>query len=222
MEELNVKSLINENMIPRVLIIVFPTFDSINNNVVHKETRHLQANLMYCDNDICYYDFNNGEYIYINTRNLINYVEKRNCKSEKLNMLGLFLFNKDYNGSIIGKISDNYNKYNSVKMNCFINSNFKEHLISEANNNFILLHYLENIYDGEKLKEYLSNQELINIDNTIEDFYIYTNKYDSDDIIQDYIDKYDSVGIINWLVGFTNTEDLIKNIKGIENEAQLS
>ena len=149
-------------MIPRVLIIAFPTFDFINNNVVHKETQHLQANLMYCDNDICYYDFNNGEYIYINTRNLINYVEKRNCKSEKLNILGLFLFNKDYNGSIIEKISDDYNKYNSIKMNSFVDSDFKKYLISESN---IFFRYLDNICDNEKLKEYLSNQELIDIDN---------------------------------------------------------
>ena len=219
MEELNIKSLINENMIPRVLIIAFPTFDFINNNVVHKETQHLQANLMYCDNDICYYDFNNGEYIYINTRNLINYVEKRNCKSEKLNILGLFLFNKDYNGSIIEKISDDYNKYNSIKMNSFVDSDFKKYLISESN---IFFRYLVNICDNEKLKEYLSNQELIDIDNTIEDFYIYTNKYDSESIIQDYIDKYDSAGIIKWFVGLTNTEDLIKNIKETENETQLS
>lgn len=68
----------------------------------------------------------------------------------------------------------------------------------------------------------MSNQELIDIDNTIEDFYIYTNKYDSESIIQDYIDKYDSAGIIKWFVGLTNTEDLIKNIKETENETQLS
>ena len=100
-------------------------------------------------------------------------------------------------------------------MNSFVDSYFKGTLISKVNNNVDHepFRYLNGVYDGEKLKENLSNQELMDIDNTIEDFYAYIDRYENENVIRDYVNKYDDRGIIKWVEGLTSTNDFVKDYK---------
>lgn len=204
--------------------------DDWNMKLGNKSALKREYSLIYCDNDICYYYCTDDYYVYMNTKTAMKLMDESIEKDVFGDVFIDSLFKNDvsmdHSGMLIKYISEKYCKYNSIRMNSFVDSYFKSTLISKVNNNvnYEPFHYLDDIYDVEKLKENLSNQELMDIDNTIEDFYAYIDKYDSENIIQDYVDKYDGRGIIKWLEGLTDTDDFIEDYKmllGLEDEKQL-
>lgn len=185
-----------------------------NNNALRRE-----CSLMYCDNDICYYYCTDDYYVYMNTKAAMKLMDE---SIEKDAFGGVFIdslfkndVSMDHSGMMIKYISEKYCKYSSIRMNSFVDSYFKSTLISKVNNNVDHepFRYLDGVYDGEKLKENLSNQELMDIDNTIEDFYGYIDRYENENVIRDYVNKYDDRGIIKWVEGLTSTNDFVKDYK---------
>ena len=108
--------------------------DDWNMKLGNKNALKREYSLIYCDNDICYYYCTDDYYVYMNTKTAMKLMDES--------------IEKDVFGGV------------------FIDSYFKSTLISKVNNNvnYEPFHYLDDIYDVEKIKENLSDQELMDID----------------------------------------------------------
>ena len=75
------------------------------------------------------------------------------------------------------------------------------------------LRYIESCRDYNTIKENLTNEDIIRINNVIKDFSFYENKYDDGvkDIIGEYEGKYGNYNIIEWYEGLKSTKSFLED-----------
>lgn len=183
-----------------------------------------QNNLVYADNEICYYDCHDGDYVFIDTQEAMGLKEETEysyLKDQILYVSGLSenLLQVDANKTLYNEICIKYNLYDCIKENCYIDENFKKDIddVQEINDYKILT----NCNDYQTLKENLSEEKLKKIEKCLESFQYYESIYDDgdNDIIGDYKRKYGNDYIIDWYEGLMKTNEFIESQKcDVENE----
>lgn len=111
----------------------------------------------------------------------------------------------------IKDIADKYRTRDSIKYNSYITDNFKTTLEEQEITKD--LRYIESCHDYNTIKENLTNEDIIRINNVIKDFSFYENKYDDGvkDIIGEYEGKYGNYNIIEWYEGLKSTKSFLED-----------
>ena len=185
-----------------------------------------ENDLVYADNEICYYDCHDEDYIYIDTKEAMSFKEDdfSYLKDDTLyvNALSENFIYVDSNKVVLRDIIKKYNSFDCIKENCFISDNFKNKILEDNYNRFEDLNELKQCVDFKILKENLSQTELEIIEKQLEDYKFYQQIYDDGeiDIIGEYTCKYGNNNLIDWLEGVKSTEDFIDDLR-IENEQDI-
>ena len=173
-----------------------------------------QDDLVYADNEICYYDCHDGDYVYIDTQEAMGFKEETNhsyLKNQVLYVNGLSenLLQADNNKSLYNEICIKYNLYDCIKENCYIDENFKKDI--EDIQKIKDFNILSNCVDYQVLKENLSKEKLEQLEKGLESYEYYRNMYYVDgNIIEEYTSKYGNEHLINWYEGILTTDSLIE------------
>ena len=185
-----------------------------------------QNDLVYADNEICYYDCHDGDYVYIDTQEAIGFKEETDNSYFKdqilyVNSLSENLLQVDTNKSLYNEICVKYNLYDCIKDNCYINENFKKDI--EGIKTIKDYEVLSNCVDYSILKENLSEEKLMQLEKGLESFQYYQNIYDDGDIdiIEEYEIKYGNDYLIEWYEGMMSTDEFIE-IFNLEKEGELN
>ncbi len=183
-----------------------------------------QDDLVYADNEICYYDCHDGDYVYIDTHEAIGIKIETDSSYFKgkvlyVNNLSANLLLVDDNKTLYNEICIKYNLYDCIKENCYIDENFKKDIddVQEINDYKILTSCI----DYQVLKENLSEEKLKKIEKCLESFQYYESIYDDGDIdiIGDYERNYGNGYIIDWYEGLMETDEFIESQNcDVENE----
>ena len=215
-EELNINSVVNNFDVPLVIEEYLDlSLDDLENDLYLKGIYPDSRNeLVYCDNDICYYNCYDGDYLCIATKYAIKMKESyvhNNSGLIRVNELNSSLISVDYNGKRIKDIADKYRTRDSIKYNSYITDNFK--ITLEEQEIMKDLRYIESCHDYNTIKENLTNEDIIRINNVIKDFIFYENKYDDGvkDIIGEYEGKYGNYNIIEWYEGLKSTKSFLED-----------
>ena len=164
-EELNINSVVNNFDVPLVIEEYLDlSLDDLENDLYLKGIYPDSRNeLVYCDNDICYYNCYDGDYLCIATKDAIkmkeNYVHN-NSGLIRVNELNSSLISVDYNGKRIKDIADKYRTRDSIKYNSYITDNFK--ITLEEQEIMKDLRYIESCQDYNTIKENLKDFSLPN------------------------------------------------------------
>ena len=233
-KELNVNSLINNFEVPLVIEEYLDlSLDDLENDLYLKKICPDSKNkLVYCDNDICYYDCFDGDYLCIATKDAIKMKENHvhnNSGLIRLNELNSNEISIDYGGKRIKDIAEKYKTRDSIKYNSYITAKFKSIIDKQVITND--LRYVESCAEYESLKESLNDEDLIKINNVIEENYYnfmdehrrkeieeVAKKYDIDinllnDIIGEYEGRYGNYNIIEWYEGLKSTKFFLEDFK---------
>lgn len=217
-KELNVNSLINNFEVPLVIEEYLDlSFDDLENDLYLKKICPDSKNkLVYCDNDICYYDCFDGDYLCIATKDAIKMKENHvhnNSGLIRLNELNSNEISIDYGGKRIKDIAEKYKTRDSIKYNSYITAKFKSIIDKQVITND--LRYVESCTEYESLKENLNDEDLIKINNVIKDFTFYENSYDDGerDILGEYEGRYGNYNIIEWYEGLKSTKSFLEDFK---------
>ena len=132
-----------------------------------------QDDLVYADNEVCYYDCHDGDYVFIDTQEALGFKEETENSYFKdqvlfVNSLSENLLQVDNNKSLYNELSIKYNLYDCIKNNCYINDDFKRGL--ESNQEIIDYRILSNCVDYPILKENLSDEKLKQLEKGLESF----------------------------------------------------
>lgn len=232
MKEENILNLINENKIPLIIDEYYDDYsdDDLSNDLYIKNIPCDGHNeLVYCDNDICYYECQNGDYLYIDTQEAIGLIEYNSVVHNNSGLIRVtelavnYLFIDEDGAFFKNKIANKYANFPSIKNNCYIDDEFKEELLANYQKSCDLSH-VRDCVDYDILKENLNDNELEKIDNVLQDFISYQTKFDDgkSDIYNLYTSKYGNSNIICWYEGITDTQTFIEEFisyeRGIENE----
>ena len=185
--------------------------------------------LVYADNNICYYDCHDGSYLYIETLEVIGLGKEKDDESAYYENDTLYVNCLAENYIFVDdgekeELQDIANKYSlpSINNNCFVADKFENVLKKYQNEKqYNNLNILKNTKDYEYLKSKLTKEDLINMEKVLEDFIYYQSLYDDGniDIIGEYQSKYGNDYIIDWYEGLLDTDDFIKTLNcDIENE----
>lgn len=217
-KELNVNSLVNNFEVPLVIEEYLDlSLDDLENDLYLKKICPDSRNkLVYCDNDICYYDCFDGDYLCIETKDAIKMKENHvhnNSGLIRLNELNSNEISIDYGGKRIKDIAEKYKTRDSIKYNSYITAKFKSIIDKQVITND--LRYVESCAEYESLKESLNDEDLIKINNVIKDFTFYENSYDDGerDIIGEYEGRYGNYNIIEWYEGLKSTKFFLEDFK---------
>ena len=221
MKELNIKQLINEYKIPLVIKEYLDCPDELLGDKSYLETIMLdnKNELLYCDNDICYYNCFDGDYLYMNTNQAIKQMNENFAHDSfgaiNVNSLSENDISIDYSGKLIKEIAYKYKNYNSIKMNCYITDYFKDILESTINDNdHDPLYYISRFGNYNILKRELNKRELVKLEKVVKDYLSYKFKYMGEqDTMNDYITKYGNSNAVKWLEGVVSTEGFVKCFK---------
>ena len=193
------------------------SFDDLENDLYLKKICPDSKNkLVYCDNDICYYDCFDGDYLCIATKDAIKMKENHvhnNSGLIRLNELNSNEISIDYGGKRIKDIAEKYKTRDSIKYNSYITAKFKSIIDKQVITND--LRYVESCTEYESLKENLNDEDLIKINNVIKDFTFYENSYDDGerDILGEYEGRYGNYNIIEWYEGLKSTKSFLEDFK---------
>lgn len=217
-KELNVNSLVNNFEVPLVIEEYLDlSLDDLENDLYLKKICPDSRNkLVYCDNDICYYDCFDGDYLCIATKDAIKMKENHvhnNGGLIRLNELSSNEINIDYGGKWIKDIAEKYKTRDSIKYNSYITAKFKSIIDKQTITND--LRYVESCAEYETLKESLNDEDIIKVNNVIKDFTFYENSYDDGerDIIGEYEGRYGNYNIIEWYEGLKSTKSFLEDFK---------
>ena len=175
-----------------------------------------QNDLIYADNEICYYDCHDGDYIFIDTQEAMGFKEETDSsylKNQILYVNGLSenILQVDANKKIFNEICTKYNLYDCIKENCYIDENFKKSI--EGLKEIEDYQILTNCTDFTILEDNLSEEKLKQLEKGLESYDYYQSKYyDDGDIIGEYQNKYGNIDLIDWYEGLMETDDLIKTL----------
>lgn len=181
--------------------------------------------LVYCDNQICYYDCHDGDYVYMDTLEAMG-IAKENSDSSYfeygivyVNCLAENYIFVDHDKSLLQNIADKYS-LESVNKNCFIADDFKKIIEGmQRKDKYNDLRILKSLADYKQLKDNISYNNLIEIEKSLEDFEYYQQQFDNGemDIIENYTRKYGNINSIDWLEGLKTTDEFIEDFK-LENQ----
>lgn len=172
--------------------------------------------LVYADNEICYYDCHDGGYLYIDTLEAMGFEDDEFSlqKGQVLfvNELAINNIFVDDNKSLFNEIKKKYNTYNCIKENCYISDSFKKEIEEIDNERFKDLRQLTQCVDFIKLKETFSDEILQEIEKVLEDYHFYQSLYDDGDIdiIDQYTRNYGNRNVIDWYEGIISTEEFVE------------
>ena len=175
MKELNIKQLINEYKIPLVIKEYLDCPDELLGDKSYLETIMLdnKNELLYCDNDICYYNCFDGDYLYMNTNQAIKQMNENFAHDSfgaiNVNSLSENDISIDYSGKLIKEIAYKYKNYNSIKMNCYITDYFKD-ILESAINDYDPLCCISRFGNNNILKLELNKSELVNLEHVVKDY----------------------------------------------------
>ena len=181
-----------------------------------------QDDLVYADNDVCYYNCRDGDYIFIDTQEAMEFKETDYSylkdKVLYVNDLAENLIHVDHDKNLYNEICIKYNLYDCIKENCYIDEYFKQDI--EGTKKIDDYKFLSKCRDFSILKEKLSEDTLKQLEKGIASYEYYQSKfYDDGDIIGEYQRKYGNVDLINWYEGLMETDELIKTLNcSFENE----
>ncbi len=185
-----------------------------------------QMDLIYADNEVCYYDCHDGYYVYIDTQEALDFKDENENSYFKnqvlfINNLSKNLFQVDNNKSLYNELSIKYNLYDCIKNNCYISNDLKKEL--EGNHEIKDYKILSNCVDYLKLKENFSEEKLKQLEKVLESFQYYQSIYDNGDIdiVGEYESKYGNDYVIEWYEGMLPTDSLIE-IVNLEKERELN
>ena len=185
-----------------------------------------QNDLIYADNEVCYYDCHDGDYVFIDTQEALGFkdeTENSYFKDQVLsvNSLSENLLQVDDNKSLYNELSIKYNLYDCIKNNCYISDDFKQDL--EGNHEIKDYEILSNCIDYPILKENISEEKLKQLEKGLESFKYYQSIYDDGDIdiIGEYESKYGNNYLIEWYEGMMATDSFIE-IANLEKEGELN
>lgn len=173
--------------------------------------------LVYADNEVCYYNCQDGDFLYIDTLEAMGFEndEFTLLKGQTLfvNELAVNNIFVDDNKSLFNNIKKKYNTYDCIKDNCYISDWFKDKIEEVNNERFKDLRELKQCIDYTKLKDFFSDEVLEEIEKVLEDYHFYQSLYDDGeiDIIDEYTKKYGNRNVIDWYEGITQTEEFIEN-----------
>lgn len=219
MKELNIKQLIDEYKIPLVIKEYLDCPDELLGDESYLKTIMLdnRNELLYCDNNICYYNCFDGDYLYMDTNQAIKQMNENFVHDDfgtiNVNSLPENNISIDYSGKLIKEIAYKYKNYNSIKKNCYITDYFKD-ILENAVNDYDPLYYISRFCNYNTLKRELNKRELVKLEKVVEDYLSYKFKYMGEqDTMNDYITKYGNSNAVKWLEGVVSTEDFVKCFK---------
>ncbi len=214
-KELSINEILNK--IPKIVreYIDYPIDLIKEESMKENSSCDSQNDLIYADNEVCYYDCHNDDYVFINTEEVLGLKEENEnsyFKNQALYVNGLSenLLQVDDNKSLYNEIAIKYNLYDCVRDNCYISDDFKKDIDGVHKiNNFMVL---SNCIDFPVLQKNLPYEVLENMEKGLESFEYYQSMYDDGkiDIIEDYISKYGNENLINWYEGIMTTDSLIE------------
>lgn len=182
-----------------------------------------QDDLVYADNEVCYYDCHDGDYIFIDTQEAMIFKEETDNSYLKdqvlyVNCLSDNQLEVDNNKSLYNEICIKYNLYDCIKENCYIDGDFKKDI--EGTKKIKDYKVLSNCVDYQILKDNLSKEQLDQLEKGLESYEYYQSMYyDDGDIIGEYQNKYGNVNLIDWYEGLLDTDEFIKTLNcDFENE----
>ena len=178
MKELNIKQLIDEYKIPLVIKEYLDCPDELLGDESYLKTIMLdnRNELLYCDNNICYYNCFDGDYLYMDTNQAIKQMNENFVHDDfgtiNVNSLPENNISIDYSGKLIKEIAYKYKNYNSIKKNCYITDYFKD-ILENAVNDYDPLYYISRFCNYNTLKRELNKRELVKLEKVVEDYLSY-------------------------------------------------
>jgi len=185
-----------------------------------------ENDLVYADNEVCYYDCHDGDYVYIDTKEAMAFNEDElsylNDGTLYVNTLSENCIYVDSNKVILKDIINKYNSYDCIKNNCYISDYFEDIILKEKKNRYDDLKLLKQCVDFNKLKDNLTDVILKDLEKGLEDFTFYEQLYDDGeiDIIGNYIDKNGNGYLIDWYEGMITTDEYLEYLSETLSESK--
>lgn len=213
--ELSIDEIISK--IPKTIkeYINYSIEDLKNKKKLKNYTCNVIGELIYADNEICYYECHDGNFLYVDTLKAMNF-ENDNClllngKTLLINNLSTNNIFIDDNKYMLNSIKKKYNTYNCIKENCYINDDFRNKIEELDNYEFNDLKILSECTDFKILKEFFSEEVLQDMEKLLEDYIFYQNTYYDEEfnLIDEYIEKYGNRDLISWYEGMISTKHFV-------------
>jgi len=204
--------------IPKIIkeYIDHPIEDLKDENYLKQQLCDSVNELVYADNEVCYYNCQDGDFVYIDTLEAMGFEDDEFSllKGQTLlvNELAVNYIFVDDNKSLFNEIKKKYNTYDCIKENCYISDWFKDKIEEVNKERFKDLRELTQCVDFIKLKDIFSDEVLEEIEKVLEDYHFYQSLYDDGemDIINEYTQKYGNRSVIDWYEGITSTEEFVE------------
>jgi len=204
--------------IPKIIkeYIDHPIEDLKDENYLKQQLCDSVNELVYADNEICYYNCQDGDFVYIDTLEAMGFEDDEYSllkdRTLFVNELAVNYIFVDDNKSLLNEIKKKYNTYDCIKENCYISDWFKDKIEEINDERFKDLRELTQCVDFIKLKDIFSDEVLEEIEKVLEDYHFYQSLYDDGeiDIINEYTQKYGNRSVIDWYEGITPTEEFVE------------
>jgi len=145
--------------IPKIIkeYIDHPIEDLKDENYLKQQLCDSVNELVYADNEVCYYNCQDGDFVYIDTLEAMGFEDDEFSllKGQTLlvNELAVNYIFVDDNKSLFNEIKKKYNTYDCIKENCYISDWFKDKIEEVNKERFKDLRELTQCVDFIKLKD---------------------------------------------------------------------